>query len=395
LPTDPKTAEQNSLLLPLHEPRIYGATESFSVTYEGVVLPQRPNGRWVKTESSSIVEGIGRALRSDEMVLLDADAQFCDHGIEDADISRSVGKELSLLEPSALDTFANTHGDMVVLKSDFDDEDPYFNEKAVRRECGGGDDLRQACEDWFGTAAEPTSRRELLIREAYHNQLIVTPRILDAADQGSASVQQTMKRIHCCFPAALSYEVRAAQQWVLRGSKLMSNILPGPDLRCVRDCNPKVSRLKNRVFEISSSPQSQACATNSSGTARPNCFVGPADKNRVDAVCVLRDNEWSINPETLGTTMAKGCVLDSLKARFAIYRGLEPSVRDMSFTWTVNGGFSVLAASMTSVTNGLNVMPADMKYIESWDSLGVVDGESGGFRLFGLAQFTSLKEPYQ
>lgn len=381
LAMDPKSTEQNSLLLPMFEPRVYASREAFSATFEGVVVAERQNGLLPTRTADYVVEGLGRPLAEDELLLEDTDALFCDQGVQDANVASLVGGELGITDAEGLAKFAASHGDFVVLLSDFDDEDPYF--KAQAKVCDEAfdvedGDLATACEGWFGTAAEPSETRELMIREAYHNKLVLAPRKKDA---------KAMQRLHCCFPSARQYEIRAEQQWVVRGNRLLHDIIPdskSKSARCIRDCSPRATKLKNRLFEISSS--SADCAEGSADTSE--CWIGRAEK---DAVCVLPGASGGVKPGEL----PNGCVFDFLKGRFAIYRGLVPSIRDMAFSWTVSGGFAVLATSLGSASTGFSVMPEQMTYSESLDSLVVVDGQSGGLSLFGLGSFTSSGEPYQ
>jgi hypothetical protein len=144
------------------------------------------------------------------------------------------------------------------------------------------------------------------------------------------------------------------------------------------------------VFEISSS--AKECAVPKDGAARPNCFIGPAVANAVDEVCVVPRAKGGVSPSE--SDLPAGCVFDFLKGRFAIYRGLQPSKRNMAFNWTVKGGFSGLGVSLVNTTTGQNVMPMNMVYSESLDALVVVDGASGGLHLFGLVPFAPLGTPY-
>jgi hypothetical protein len=202
-----------------------------------------------------------------------------------------------------------------------------------------------------------------------------------------------MERIRCCFPGKPTYVVRAANQWVVRGARLLTDIIPGAGKRCVKDCSPRRARLKNRVFEIASSSALPDCKGADTGVAHPTCFIGAAAGNK-DDVCVVNSATDGVKPSSLSTELPAGCVFDSLKGRFAIYRGLKPSTRDMAFSWTVNGGFTGLAVSMANTSTGQSVMPQNMVYSESLDALVVVDGVSGGLSLFGLLQFQALGDPY-
>ena len=383
LSTDPDSADQNSVLLPLREPRAYGATESFTATYEGLIVSLRENALLPASET---VDRAGLTLESDEMLFRDSDAWLCDQGIQDRDVNYGIGKELGLSDADALNSFADDRGDFVVLMSDFLDTDPYFARKTATQSCPA--DLLQTCQDTFGTAAEPDPKRELLIRRAYHDQLVVAPRI----GQTETERQDLVRLVHCCFPGKVSYEVRAANQWIVRGQRLLHDVVPDAGGRCIKDCSPRRSLLKNRAYEISSSAKECDPGTGATSNARPNCFIGPAVAHDV---CVVSSPNKGVLPSTLGAELPAPCVYSALKGRFAIYRGLAGSVRDMSFTWTVAGGFSVLSSSMINASTGYGVMPAQINYSESLDALVVVDGESGGLHLFGMQSFAPLGLPYQ
>jgi hypothetical protein len=396
LETDPGNATQNSLLLPMREPRVYLSQEDFTATYEGTVIAVRENG-WLKTiPTGEKVGGIGRSLAKDEILLEDGDARFCDQGVQDTEVARNIGKtDFSFTANSSpLESFAKNHSDFVVLMSDFDKDDLYFSDKGTTKACG--DELRDNCESWFGTAEDPEPLRELVIREAYHRQLILTPRANATAgvNRNESEIEKTIQRIHCCFPGAHQYEVRAADQWVVKGARLWHDIVPGVGERCIKDCGPLSVPKKNRVFEISSS--SSDCVDKGADVARPDCFIGPVRKpdgqDAVDEVCVVKTSKGGVKPND--PTLPSSCVFDFLKGRFAIYRGLQPSRRDMAFSWSVKSGFAGLSVSLTSTSTGTNVMPRNMIYSESLDSLVVVDGASGGINLFSLVPFAATRQPF-
>jgi hypothetical protein len=381
LDMEPETALENSLLLPLREPRAYASTEAFRATYEGVVLNKRANGTLATIPEGQVVDDLGRALASDELLLRDVDARFCDQGVQDRDVNLGIARDFSVPEAKQ-SGFAAGHGDFVVLMSDFLDSDPYFDNKKIAKRCGA-EDLRLSCEDWFGTSEDPLPERELLVREAYHDKLVLAPR---------SGGESALQRIHCCFPAVHSYEIRAASQWVVRGSRLLHDIAPGPSLRCMKDCSPRRSRLRNRVFEISSTaPECEE----KEGQARPTCFIGPAKRPLDEEICAVNSPKASVKASELGSALPSGCVFDSVTGRFAIYRGLRPSVRDMTFSWTVNGGFTGLGASLVSSSSGRSVGAVDMLHAEPLDAVLVVDGVSGGVSLLGLGSFATIGNPYQ
>ena len=383
IPVDPARAENNGLLLPMVEPRAYSATEDFTATFEGTVLTERHTGQ-LPVPVDGQIAGAPRSLADSELLLRDPDAWFCDQGVQDSDVTRSIGQEMGASDEQVLDRFVQRHDDFAELTDDFDQDDPYFDSSAAADRCGTTD-LLDSCQAWFGTREDPLPARELRIVEAYHSQLIVSPRSAQPAETW-------VQRIHCCFPSVHGYVIRAGDQWVVRGSQLLSDIVPGDGLRCVRDCEPRRSHLHNRVFEIASTDPT--CASPPPDSADlPDCWIGPVDADGSD-LCTTDAVTGGIDPSEIGTSLPGPCVYDSLKARFSIYRGLEQSARDMTFSWTVRGGFSPLTTSIVSQSAGLSVLPQEMLYSEQLDAMVVVDGESGGLSLVGLGSFEPLGEPY-
>ena len=68
-------------------------------------------------------------------------------------------------------------------------------------------------------------------------------------------------------------------------------------------------------------------------------------------------------------------------SRFAVYRGLQPSVRDMQFTWQLRGGFVPLAVTISRANNSL---PEKLQFIPGLQTVAVVDGGTAGLGLVRL-----------
>jgi hypothetical protein len=405
LDVDPATAQNNTLLLPLSEPRLFTTQENFAATYEGSVVTERKSGQLpVYNTREEAAAKYGRPIEDYEILLHDPDAWFCDQGVEAYGIAHETGKKSFGLtdadeaSSARLAQFAANHADFVELTSDFDSADPYFNDARVEasEQCQGkverkaGDGLRTTCESWFGTKAEPKATREFTIYEADADDLVVRPRV--AADS-SGSPAQWVLRVHCCFPTIHSYVVRAGRQWVVRGSGLLTRMRGGTSTACYKD-DTAVRRAKwrSRAFEIASSA---ACTVSAAGTqSQSDCAIGPVDPTAPDEVCVTDQTSKGILPSLFGSALPQDCLFESLKGRFAIYRGRQPSKRDMVFKWTVTGGFSPLSTTIATASTGLNVVPMDMVYSESLDALVVIDGASGGVNLVGLTFFAPLGQPY-
>lgn len=373
---DPARAEQSSLVLSFAEPRAYAPSEQFTATYEGRLL----HGTNARFE----LAGSGTAT------LVDSGVGFCDHGIFDKAAMRArYAAELGVSEQNA-QRFGESHADFVTITSDFiDEDDPYWSNSGAS--CGGADpDVpgagRLTCRALLGTPDNPTERRELSIDRAYGSRLDVHPRQTPPSER-----QRFNELLACCFPTTVSYTVRASSQWVVAGalSGVRHNITTAPSSaeepgRCVVSCNPLRSRFNGRAFEVSCSgdcPQKDGISPigivgrDSSGARTAE---GPALACVVDDPSVVSSLEDAEPP---------GCVFQNLTTAFVIYRGLDPTDRDMQFSWDVIGGFSPLVVDLASVDNNASTLPQSLVFSPQADAVAVTDGETKGLTLINLGTF--------
>jgi hypothetical protein len=406
---DPATAENNSLILPMVEPRVYASQETFKVTYEGTLIAERASGQLpnLKPGDAEIRSGFevtDQAGNVTGFLLHDPDAAFCSSGVQDRAVADEIGRGMLGLAATvsedispALKAFAATHADFVVLTEDFDKESPYFAASAEQQT------LRDSCEDFFGTRDDKKSTRDFLVYAAGGSELSLRPRGVDDVD----TQKRIVAMVHDCFPSVHHYEVRAGKQWVVKGGSFLSHMRESNG-RCVTDTDVRRIKLRGRAFEISSS--AEICQQEEEGKQNSaSCGIGPVDPTALDEVCVTSkahgDQKMdaqlypdlaplAIRPSDFGTSLPRDCLFESLKGRFAIYRGQQPSARDMAFTWTVTGGFAAMEATIVSTSVGANVTPEDMVYSESLEALLIVDSASGGLDLVGLGSFNLIGQPY-
>lgn len=357
LPTDPVSAERLSVALVLSEPRAFGGDEEMKLVYEGAFVPARKTGFPKLT-------GPG-----EPDALQDVDAVFCNRGVQDMAAAEEVGTKLGVAAGD-LDVFARRHADLVTLTQGLYEEDHSYWKSGPGASCGAtGKVAYFKCREAFGPADAPTELRDFRIREAYQDHLVIEPKsFADEADR-----DRIVELVHCCLGggSALEYEVRAGQQWVLTGSGSGFRhhvVASGPDLRCTFDCNPRRQYLDSRAFEVSAS----SCDSIGSGSSL--CAVGPATPD--DVACVLPSG--ALAPGKPG----EACVFQSLTHRFAVYRGNEPSKRDMVFSWTITGGFVPLAANLAAQSRA--VSPQSMVLVPQIGQLAVADGASEGLVLVSL-----------
>jgi hypothetical protein len=362
LPIDPNTSDQNTLTLPLVEPRAYPLSDRAQVVYEGAITGTFPSGFIHLTTEADTTLGTYGSVD-------DTTASFCDRGVSDLDVMREFGREeLGIESATQADAFAEFHADYVQITGDFPEpRDPYWV-LARAPECSDVD--RSVCSRIFGshTARDLDPARELTVVEAYQGRLGVKPRNAASAEEAA----ETARMISCCFPAGTEYTVRASRQWVMltdSAPRFRHDITAREEagqFRCVRDCNPRRRYDRSRIFEITAS---EACS---------DCRVGATSAEPGLDVCGYDPNQGGV---TLGEP-ASACIFENLNARFAIYRGLQPSVRGMSFTWNTTGGFATLAASLTALSSA--VSPQRINYLPEYQSFAVLDAASLGLSLISL-----------
>lgn len=337
LEIDPASAERHSLVLPFVEPRAY-LSEAKALVYEGVVAGS----------SSGAI-----ALREDGTAVLSDGSNYCDRGVHDVEVMRELGAERFGLSGQELERFASAHADKVVIVADFPEaDDAYW--------AGGRACSRAECEQVFGEADAdlrlPT--RDFSIVDADQRSLLLSG--------------EELPRAACCFPAGFEYTVRASQQWVLTGEQsLVQHDITAVraedgSFECVRDCNPRKRWNVSRVFEVSCDG--------------PSCGFGAATPADPDS-CVVP----GALPEGLPLDQpAARCIHDTPTARFAVYRGLQPSERDMTFLWDVAGAFRPLSLDLSGISQA--VLPQSAVALRDLDWLTIVDGASLGLVVVDLNQ---------
>ena len=236
-----------------------------------------------------------------------------------------------------------------------------------------GATARAACVDEFGSIdnlAALKNTRDLSIVSAFGDHLVVASRFGNPVDD-----------VRCCFPTGTAYTVRASHQWVLSSASLstvnaQSDVAAGADGRCVHTaaCDPRKKYFHSRVFEVC-----DTSATKMAGADADQCVPGAANIGCMRAFSDANGvSKGSIEPGGEGSQ----CIFENLTSRFVVYRGAQPSIRDMSFSWSTTGGFSPLAMSLETQSSSVN--PQSMAYIPELGYLAVVDGSTLGLSIFDL-----------
>lgn len=362
---DPNQAEQSSLALPLAEPRAYPLNDRAQVVYEGAITGVFPSGFMRLGLEPDALASYG--------TVDDSTASFCDRGVSDLAAMRELGEEeLGISSDSEADAFAEAHADYVQITGDFPEpRDPYW---ALPRAPECSDVERTVCSTVFGsnTARDLEPSRELTVVEAYQGSLRVKPRNATSAEEAS----EAARLISCCFPSGTEYTVRASRQWIMltdSAPRFRHDITARGEagaFRCVRDCNPRRRYDRSRIFEITSSVP----------CAGAGCRVGTTSGEPGQDVC-----SYDASEATDGVSLAEpaaACIFENLNARFAIYRGLSPSLRGMAFSWNTTGGFATLAGSLTSLSS--SVSPRRLNYLPEYQWIAVLDAASLGLSIMPL-----------
>jgi hypothetical protein len=382
LELDPTRADRSSLLMSYEEPRAFSPQEEFVATYEGVV--RGPGQALISVDPATGLSVINEGLN----------AAFCTAGVQDMAVTRDVALGLGVTSAAEQTRFVLSHADYAQITADLLEEDnPYW--QGVGAQCGSqlfeSDTAnatavtgRALCELFFGTSELPEPNRDWRIVEAGEDRLTVEPRAYDPLVNTLRRRQQLGEFAACCFPQPSLFQVRAGNQWVVRGSAsgVQHHVTADPETgRCVMDCNPLTQKLTGRVFEISC--LEGTCPTDDQN--RPT--VGAAIAGQ-DVACVVGNGsafQDGIDPGEPGSE----CVFQDLTTRFAIYRGQEPSQRDMHFRWQLSDGFTPLSISLTSTDRPRSV-PRSLLLIPESSQLVISDGTARGLSFLSPSDLGTL-----
>lgn len=378
LVVNPRDAEQSSLVLPFIEPRAYPANEIVSITYEGDLDGLHRTGMPVFP-----------AADGEPFVIEDQQATFCDSGVQSRELTREVAEERFGLTSGAIDRFGERHSDYLQITSELlDEEDSYWEEDGQACLDGLLDELdpsvidRNAdafgsCDSLFGDgdAEDLVPARDFEIRRAYQGRLEVFPR----RARGSQA-DAIVRLIQCCFPDPLLYRVRAGNQWVVRGEStgFRHSVRAVPvvengrtEYLCARDCSPLKRGQDGRAFELSST----SCENTNPETSR--CGVGPRTED--DVICAYDSERGEVSATGTGSE----CIFADLNRRFAVYRGLEPTQRGMTFGFEVTGGFASQTVALTEQNSNV-VLPVSIVSVPTFGQLGIVDSQNRGLMMLDL-----------
>jgi hypothetical protein len=297
--------------------------------------------------------------------------------VQDQALTAEVGRRQFELADGAVERFVARHTDYIQLTNRlYNEEDEYWNEAGgacgakIAAANGSGYEL---CDSLFGEGDEDdlSPLRDLTVVAASEDSLTVAPR----ATEDLSSAEQ-LEILRCCLPGVLSYRVRGGRQWVARGSvsgfeHAVIADRTSDSAACIFDTSPLRSRLRGRAFELAST----AC-DNTDAEDPDSCGVGLTTVD--DIVCSYDARR---GPVQVGG-VASECIFDGLTRRFAVYRGLEPSERDMAFGFEVIGGFQGFSISLLQNSNV--VLPVRLVPVPTYSAFGVIDSQNRGLMMVDL-----------
>lgn len=385
LEIDPNEAERPSLVLPMSEPRAYPTTEVVSIAYEGDYSGERRTGQVLSSDDLADLGALGTSRGDVIIPFEDAEALFCDAGVQDEALTRQLAEEQFGLGGGALDRFVAEHVDYVQITSELlRESDPYWRDEEGGALCGDGLGY-QACHAVFGDGDvdELDVHRDFRIVTAYQDRLEVA-----AMSETGEAADNLIELLSCCFPRVVSYRLRAGKQWVVRGDAtgyrhpVEGRLETDPNTgearyRCVKTCDPRLSSFSGRAFEVSN-----VRCDETNPDDEDACGVGPRTER--DVVCSYDGSSGPIEPGG----QASECIYSAINRRFVVYRGLEPSERGMVFGFQVEGGFQGQGLSLTRVLGTTNILPVSLTTLPSFAGMAIVDSQDRGLILVDLRTAT-------
>lgn len=365
---DPNRADRISAVLPFYAPRAYPSDEVLSVVYEGTL------------DRTHITGLLDEPVGEEEAAVArfeDPNNSFCAQGVQDRAVTEQIGRDQFGLSSGALERFVDRHTDYLqVTNLLFDEKDPYWRQEGAT--CGEESQFVDdtgfvLCDSIFrkGDADDLAATRDLEVVQAYRDHLELAPR-----EKGRRTAEDHLALLSCCFPQTLEYRLRASRQWVVKGTRtgLEHAIVPEGgawDGACVLDDSPIKKRLKGRAFEVSSTTCPIADPEDPDA-----CGVGL--RTNEDVVCTYDASEGPLRPGKV----SEECIFNGITRRFVVYRGLNPTERDMAFGLEVIGGFQGRAISLT--LGSQIVLPVSIQEVPTFGSLGVVDSQNRGLMMIDV-----------
>lgn len=367
---------EHALLINLEDPRAHVANQAWAVTYEGALPGFSDNRSELRCAEGCGLEDATLA-RWD---LYDASGLFCANGVQSAE---SVREQLTAAGEDASDPAVAALADFVEITSEIPEEtNAYWTNKPP--ECGGA--TYDICVNEYGNVIAPSPSREIMIREAYEDHLVLERPSLASSEAARAALS-------CCFPGTVQFQIRARSQWLVtsQANGFMHHVIADPASGvCRNSCDPSLARMNGRVRRASSST--------------PGCFV--------DAMGVpLRPYDTVIcegDPRVYTNPMLRFAITDGLRACTTNAdcpgtpcdvppggterRCLVPPQRDMQYRFASQGAFVPLVINLSTST--ADIQPQSMRFVPTTGELAVTDGSLEGLLLISISSLDVNRQYY-
>jgi hypothetical protein len=388
---NPAKSPTPGVRLSFEDPTLQG-NQDWKVTYEGVLPSSNGIVADIKPVDSSYAN----------LLFTTTGANLCGLGVEDSAIGQAransaldemttLSTTMGLPAPSSTQkTLPTWTTDYVEITDDILLQgDPYWGLPNACWDIPDVSPLTTAdqrysyCQGRFGTPGQTNPDlddfRDAPILQAFPDHLVVgrfgfagpIPRTQGwNIDAGSSRNEGPLKAIQCCFHSQAAFEVRTGGEWVAVGQQsvgLLHHVEasrdPTQNKRCVLSCDPKDSLLNARSFDV---PWANAIVpTGATACVPPSTF--PA---------LDRDNSLAMRNPFFSYVTWGGCGVP-------INGDHTLTARDLTWHFSVSGGFSPLTLSLAGV-NGTPVSPQSMFFIGSLGQLAVVDGSQQGLIIIDL-----------
>lgn len=403
--------------------------QNWTVTFEGVL----PNAQQLVSDVMTTDGYQSLTLATGTQVDASAPANgvgtpgYCSLGIEDWTIGQARAEAVEANNPADAWT-----SDYIEIQDDLlGQDDPYWSQtgndcwdgslKSDGKGPNGSDSQTvanaryDACSTRFGsigtdagpngvgTLADTYLSRDFPIIHAYDDHLVLgrfgwdpktsqaeltTNRVVVGPDPSN---QEFLKIARCCFHHQIGFKVRTGGEWVTvsqSGVGLLHHLRVAGDGTCVLSCDPQDALLNSRLLDVSQSSGLTTC-----GFFKADGGVAPVDGGMAGdggtfptAGDVDRNSPLAMRNPMFSFTMLAGCG--------SVPPGAHTlTARDLQWSFSVQGGFSPLALSITQGAN-VAVSPQSMYFIEPLSRLAVIDGEQQGLVVFDLYTLQFAEGPF-
>jgi hypothetical protein len=330
--TTKETQRRYALAMNVEDPRVHISDQNWVVAWEGGVA-----------DYSSRLTNLRLAPGgAPEDGLYDPNGRYCDAGIQSAaavrDLLIAQGKTTA-----EADAMAPAAADYVQITSAIPPEnDMYWS--AI-----GGACSYAACSGLFGTPDVPRPERDLRIREAYQDRLLLELRV---PAEGLST-----DKVKCCFPSNVTFFVRGGSQWIVQGDQagFIHHVIPDPTTgACRNSCDPRVARKNGRAWLAAAAPVRDG---------DPAAFINPMFRFAI------------VGGSPRACTSSADCGGGQCNGGQCVV----PPSRDMNFRFTTQGAFQSLAVDLASSTK--DVQPQSIRLVPATGEIAVTDGSLNGLYL--------------